>query len=244
MRALQVIECVAGAGSPCSLEEITRLVQLPKPTALRIVHLLEHHRVLAREPGAKRYAAGDRLQALAWAVLRSARFRSERHAILQRLVSDIGETCNVAVLDGRDLVYLDRVETLSPLRLNLAVGSRVPLHCTSGGKLFLSRLPRSRWERLLGREELVRQTENTLIDRDELARELTRIREQGWSADREEMLVGIVCLAVPVLDSSGEMRASLALQAPLARMSHEQSLTHLPRLRGAAAELAATFEGD
>lgn len=243
LRSIQVLETFAASEDPLSLDELARATGLAKPTALRFLRLLESARLLVREPGAKRYAVGDRLNTLAWTVLRNARFRAERHSILQRLVQELGETCNVAMLEGRELVYLDRVETLSPLRLNLTPGSRVPLHCTSGGKLFLSRLPRSRWQRLLGSEPLARPTVNTLTDPDDLERELAQIRRQGWSADREEMLVGIICLAVPVLAGNGELLASLALQAPLARMTHEQSLAHLPRLRAAAVDLAATFKG-
>ncbi len=242
LRALLVLEAIAGGEEPLTLDDVARTTKLSKPTAFRILRLLEESRMLVREPGAKRYAVGHRFNALAWSVLRNARYRAERHAILQRLVADIGETCNVAMLDGRELIYLDRVETSSALRLNLAPGSRVPLHCTSGGKLFLSRLPRSRWERLLGAGPLERHTPHTLTDRDAIEQELLQIRRQGWSADREELLVGIVCLAVPVLDRDGEMLATLALQAPLARMTHEQSLAHLGKLRAAATALAGTFK--
>ncbi len=242
LRSLHVLEAIASAEEPLALDDVARVTNLSKPTTFRILRLLAEAGMLVREPGAKRFAVGHRFNALAWSVLRNARFRAERRAILQRLVAEIGETCNVAMLDGRELVYLDRVETASPLRLNLAPGSRVPLHCTSGGKLFLSRLPRSRWERLLGTESLPRYTPHTLTDRDTIERELTQIRRQGWSADREEMLAGIICLAVPVLNRAGDMLASLALQAPLARMTHEQSLTHLARLRAAADAIGGTFE--
>lgn len=198
--------------------------------------------MLLREPGDRRYSVGHRLAKLALGVMQNDALRSERHAILQRLVEKIGETCNVAMLDGRQLMYLDRVETSWPLRLHLAPGSRVPLHCTSGGKLFLSQLPRARWEKLIGPGPYERHTPHTIISGDELERELSRIRGQGWSADREELLAGIICLAVPVADRAGCVIASLALQAPLARMTHAQSLDHLSALRGAASALAATFQ--
>ena len=244
LRALGVLEAVAAAPEPAGLDEVARATSLPKPTALRLLQTLEAAGLLQREPGPKSYAAGPRLLRLAWSTLAHARFRAERRAILQRLVESVGETCNVAMLDGRELVYLDRVETSSPLRLNLAPGSRLPLHCTSGGKLFLAALPRSRWERLLGDGPLARHTPRTITRLAALAEELGEIRRQGWSADREEFIAGIVCLAVPVRGPDGALIASLALQAPLARVTHEQSLAHLPALRAAAAELAGTFAPD
>jgi len=242
LRAFRTLEVVVAANEACSLDDVARATGLSKPTAFRILTQLESSGMLLREPGDRRYSVGHRLGSLALAVMQNGGLRAERHAILQRLVEKIGETCNVAMLDGRQMMYLDRVETSWPLRLHLAPGSRVPLHCTSGGKLFLSQLPRARWEKLIGPGPYERHTPHTLISADELERELARIRAQGWSADREELLAGIICLAVPVTDRAGSVIASLALQAPLARMTHAQSLDHLSALRTAATALAATFQ--
>ncbi len=242
LRAFLILEMVVAAEEPCALDDVARATGLSKPTTFRILTQLESSGMLAREPGDRRYAVGHRLSKLALGVMQNSPLRSGRHAILQRLVEKIGETCNVAMLDGRQLMYLDRVETSWPLRLHLAPGSRVPLHCTSGGKLFLSQMPRSRWEKLIGSGPFERHTAHTITRADDLERELAQIRAEEWSADREELLAGIVCLAVPVRDQAGALIASLALQAPLARMTHQQSLDHLPALRGAARELAATFQ--
>ena len=242
LRAILNLEVAVEAKEPGALDDVARATGLSKPTAFRILTQLESSGMLLREPGDRRYSVGHRLAKLALGVMQNDTLRSERHAILQRLVERIGETCNVAMLDGRQLMYLDRVETSWPLRLHLAPGSRVPLHCTSGGKLFLSRLPRSRWEKLVGPGPFERHTPHTITRADPLERELARIRADGWSADREELLAGIICLAVPVVDRAGTLIATLALQAPLARMTHAQSLDHLPALRAAAAALTATFQ--
>ena len=242
LRAFLILEVVVVAKEPCALDDVARATGLSKPTAFRILTQLESSGMLVREPGDRRYTVGHRLAELALGVMQNSTLRSEQHAILQRLVEKIGETCNVAMLDGRQLMYIDRVETSWPLRLHLAPGSRVPLHCTSGGKLFLSRLPRSRWEKLIGPGPYERHTSHTITRADELERQLARIRAEGWSADREELLAGIICLAVPVVDRAGGLIATLALQAPLARMSHVQSLDHLPALRTAAAALTTSFQ--
>ncbi len=241
LRAFLILEVVVAAEEASALDDVARATRLSKPTAFRILTQLESAGLLLREPGDRRYSVGHRMSKLALSVMQNSPLRSGRHAILQRLVEKIGETCNVAMLDGRQMMYLDRVETSWPLRLHLAPGSRVPLHCTSGGKLFLSQMPRARWEKLIGPGPYERYTKHTVVNADELERELSRICDQGWSADREELLAGIVCLAVPVTDRAGSVIASLALQAPLARMTHAQSLEHLGALRAAAAALATTF---
>ncbi len=242
LRALTLLERVAGAERSTSLDELVKATGLSKPTAFRLLALLERAGLLLRDPAAeKRYTTGPRLHALALDVLRNSPARAERHAILQHLVEEIGETCNVSLLDGPEVVYMDRVETSWPLRLHLQTGSRVPLHCTSSGKLFLSQMPPARREKLLGRGPLARFTERTITDRAALDAELARISADGVSADNEEFLAGIVCLAVPVCDGAGEMFAAVALQAPVARLTLADCRRHLPALRSAATALAQTF---
>ena len=132
----------------------------------------------------------------------------------------MGETCNLTALSGAEVIYLDRVETAFPLRLDLRPGSRVPLHCSASGKLFLAHLPRAQRERLLDGLDYQRFTAHTLADRDALEAELERIRREGHSVDAEEFIDGLVCVAVPVRDEpDGPVRCAVALQAPAVRMS-------------------------
>ncbi len=245
LRALTLLEQVAGSPRPVSLDDLVKFTRLSKPTAFRLLALLERSGMIQRDPVAdRRYTSGHRLASLALAVLRNSPARAERHAILQRLVATVGETCNVTLLDGAEVFYLDRVETSWPLRLHLQTGSRVPVHCSSSGKLFLSQLPPARRDRLLGPGPFARHTERTITDRAALEAELAQIREAEVSADNEEFLTGIVCLAVPVRDAGGAMVAAVALQAPVARLTMAECERHLPALRDAALALAQTFTPD
>jgi IclR family acetate operon transcriptional repressor len=168
--------------------------------------------------------------------------RAPRHAILESLSQQIGETCNFGVMASSHVVYLDRVESAWPFGLRFERGSHVPLHCTSMGKLFLSLLPAPKRKLMLRSIPLYRYTENTLTDLDLLAEELERIRAQEFSVDNQEFLAGVVCLAVPVHGPKKQPVAALAISAPLARMSLEQGLAHIPLLRDAASSLSATIE--
>lgn len=244
LRAIAVLEMIVGADRPVSLTEVMSDVNLPKPTVYRILTLLEHSGLLLREPDGKRYTVGPRLARFGAEILMNSSVRGSRHAILQRLVDDIGETCNFTMLDGSEVVYLDRVETASPLRINLQPGSRVPLHCTASGKLFLAVLPRARRTRLLDNLPLHRYTENTITDRGKLEQELERIRRDQTSTDNEEYLTGLVCVAVPVLSRDGKPCASVAVHAPVARMSMDKALAHVPALRRAAVALTQTYQED
>jgi DNA-binding IclR family transcriptional regulator len=194
-----------------------------------------------REPGARRYAPGPRLATLGRNVMLNGSLRAGRRAILARLVGEIGETCNFTMLDGAEVIYVDRVEATWPLRMNLTSGSRVPLHCTASGKLLLALLPKASRERITRHLALTRYTETTITDRRQLATELARIRANRFATDKEEYHAGLVCVAVPVMDARGRGCATLAVQAPVSRMPLERALGHLPALRQAASAMAETF---
>ena len=244
LRAIAVLEIVVRADRPISLTEVMADVDLPKPTVYRILTLLEHSGLLLREPDGKRYTVGPRLARFGTEILMNSSVRGSRHAILQRLVDEIGETCNFTMLDGSEVVYLDRVETAWPLRMNLQPGSHVPLHCSASGKLFLAMLPRAQRAKLLDNLSLQRYTENTITNRGKLDQELERIRRDKTSTDNEEYLAGLVCVAVPVLSRDGKPCASVAVQAPVARMSMDKALAHVPALRRAAVALTQTYHED
>ncbi|ODU38168.1 MAG: hypothetical protein ABT03_09820 [Comamonas sp. SCN 67-35] len=241
LRAIAVLEAVAGAPGAQTLSDLMAATGLAKPTAHRIAHLLEDAGLLVREPDGKRYAPGPRLSAMALQVLAGSHWNAPRHAILQSLVQRLGETCNLTMLDGAQVVYLDRVETQWPLRLSFQPGSRVPAHASASGKLLLALLPARERQRILERLPLQRFTAATITQAQALHEELVRIRKSRVGRDSEEYLDGTVCVAVPVEDGALRVPAALAVHAPLPRMSLEQAMGHVPLLREAAAQLAHTF---
>jgi DNA-binding IclR family transcriptional regulator len=244
LRAFAILETVAGAGRPVSMSDVVEAVRLPKPTVYRLLGLLEEALLVQREPSSKRYSIGPRASRFALDALTNSSTRGARHAILQRLVDDIGETCNFTILDGAEVVYLDRVETAWPLRMNLQTGSRVPLHCSASGKLLLAHLPRAARQRLLERLPLERFTDNTLTTRAKLERELERIRAAGCATDDEEYITGLVCVAAPVRVARGRVAAAVAVHAPSSRLPLDEALKHLPDLERAADALSETLMAD
>jgi IclR family acetate operon transcriptional repressor len=242
LRAFSVVELIAKSQAPISLDELTQLSGLPKPTVFRILGLLVRGGVVARESIDKRYFVGPRLASLALKVQMHSPARALRHSILVRLVEEIGETCNFTMLDGHEVVYLDRVETSSPVRLHMDAGSRVPLHCTASGKLFLSQMTPTQLRRVLGTGPLKRYTERTITTVDALEKALRKIRADGVGTDIGEYLEGSVCLAVPVMDREGEICAVVALHGPAPRMTLKKGVEYLPALRRAAKALSETFD--
>ena len=242
VKAVAILEAMATVRRPLGVTEVGMLLGLPKPTAHRIVRMLESEGLLQREPGSRRFVPGARLVRLGLGVVAASMLSAPRHAILEALSQKIGETCNFGVMADNHVVYLDRVESAWPFGLRFEPGSHVPLHCTSMGKLFLSLMPAKKCALLLRSIPLYRYTENTITDAARLEAELENIRSAEVSTDNQEFLAGVVCVAVPVRDNNKQPVAALAVSAPLARMTLQQGLQHVPLLQAAAEQLTLTID--
>lgn len=239
LRLLTLLEEVVRRGGPVTPTELTGATDLPKATLHRLFQTLEAEGYLQREPDGRSYSVGPRSRELAVATMSTLRMRTPRLAIMRALAKDTGETCNFAIPDREAMVYLDRVETEWPLRVQFSVGARVPFYCTAGGKLYLSTLSDLRLDSYLRNADLQQLTPNTITDPDVLRAEIVKIREQGFAIDNEELLEGVIAFAMPLRDQFGRMPATIAFQGPTQRISIEQGYTHLPRLKRAAEELSA-----
>lgn len=240
-KALQVLEAVVDQPQTIGLPDLTARVGLPRQTVHRVLLQLEENGLVTRDPSRDRYAVGPDMSRLALKTLYSDNQGAPIRFILQELVDDIQETCNVGVLDGLEFVYLERIECDWPLRVHLAAGSRVPAYCVSGGKVLLGHLPFDLLDRLLKSASLKTYTDKTITDVAELETALETVREAGYAINDEEFSVGIGGLAVPIMDRSDRPVAALALHAPLSRLSVDDMLKHLPKLQAAASRLARAW---
>lgn len=242
LRLFELLETMCAHGQPFSLGDAIEATGWPKPSVHRMLGQLESGGLLAREPDGRRYTPAPRLLRLAESTLSAGTQHGVRHAVLRQLVADIGESCNLTALSGAEVIYLDRVESAFPLRMELRPGTRVPLHCSASGKLFLACLPGPRRHALLEGLPLQRYTAQTLVTRETLDEELERIRRDGYAVDAEEYVQGLVCVAVPVrAPGQGAVRCAVALQAPAARMPMERALQQLARLQEGAQALGRTL---
>lgn len=237
-RVLKLLELIAAMDRAASVPEIAAQGGLPKATAYRICAALETDGYLSREVAGRGLVPGPRLLGLAQSLISGANQASARHAILASAARRIGETINLSIPKDGEMLYLDRVESKWPLRLQLPIGTRVPLHCTAGGKLFLSSLSGVHRAAVLRNLVLEPHTPNTVTRLDDLGEALDVIRDRQISTDDEEFLEGLVAVAVPVRDNAGRFFAALAVHAPVVRMTLTMAKSHVPILRAAAAEIS------
>lgn len=241
-RVLDILDAVASSPKPLSATEINDDLHLPKATAHRLCAKLEARGYLLKQINGKSYVPGNRLRDVAVGVLANARFSATRHAILTRLAEAVGETCNIAYPDGLYMAYSDRVETKAPLRLQFPIGMRVPLYCTASGKLYLSTLPQARRKSIVGKLKLEARAKNTITDPEELLEQIDEINRTEVSIDNQELYDDIIAIAVPIKNRHGRFYSSLAIQAPVSRVSADASDRYLPLLREAAQELSNLAE--
>lgn len=237
-RSLRLLSTLADSGRPMSLADLVAALDVPKATVHRICNQLLDCGYVARDLNERDFVVGPALHQLALDTLNHGSLRGLRHEVLSALVAQIGETCNFTTLDGARVLYLDRVEAPWPWRLTLDVGSHVPLHCTASGKLFLAFMPDQQRETMLKTISLQPITEHSITTVEGLRAECETIRAQGYSLDREEFVLGLVAMAVPVQDAAGEVRAAVAVHAPTPRLPLEQALERLPLMQRAAELMA------
>lgn len=238
LRLLTVIEEIAKAGVPVTPTDINAVLGLPKPTIHRLFATLEAEGFLQRDIDGRTYSPGLRLRVLSTGVLSSVRIRTARLTILRQLSTRIGETCNIALPDRDAMVYLERVETEWPLRIQLAVGTRVPFYCTASGKMHLASLHAKHRKSVVHSVKLAPVTSNTITDSALLLDELQLIADRGYSTDREEFMDGMIAVAVPILDANLRLVSTLSFHAPTQRFSIEQAVDYVPLLQEASAQLS------
>ncbi|WP_233575733.1 IclR family transcriptional regulator [Noviherbaspirillum saxi] len=244
LRVLRLIEHLANATQPLTLSQLSTRLDVPKATMMRMLDHLQRHGYVLRTPfEGGGYVPGTAATRLALSALRNNALIRVSRATLGKLVAATGETCNLVVPEGNNVIYVDRVETEEPLRLQLPPGTRAPMHCTASGKLFLSRLSLFEQRSLLTAMPLKKLTPRTITDPASLEAELARIAKCGIGFDHEEFVLGMVAVAVPIQASDGKVVAAVACHAPVARKSIDDLLAYVGLLTDAASVLQPLLAG-
>ncbi len=200
------------------VSELADELDLSTSTVHRLLSTLADEGVLEQEPESGRYRLGLSVFDLAAAMPTQRSLHEAVLVSMTELRSRTGETVQVGVLDGRQVVYVERLESPNTLRFFAELGRRAHAHCTSSGKVLLAYQPKAERERLLEGWELLARTEHSIVSVAELRRELGVIRRRGYAENRHESELGVVSVAAPIRDGSGRSVASLSLAGPSDRM--------------------------
>jgi DNA-binding IclR family transcriptional regulator len=217
-RTLELLHAVARINGPASLSAIVAELGWSKPTVYRLVRTLESAGALRQQDG-RGYLLGPALITLGQAALRATRLPDIARPYLESLYEQLGETTVLTILDGDEVVYLDRIDADKILVPYTHTGSRLPAYCTSTGHVLLAALPDDEVRERLEACEFVQLAPNTLRSLDELIARLHEVRRQGYAINDEELALGHRSVAAPLTDHSGEVVAALSVSVPAVRVS-------------------------
>jgi DNA-binding IclR family transcriptional regulator len=241
LRPLMVLEHLTQASHPLSLAQLAGLMKVPKSTLMRLLHSMEAGGYVLHLPAERGFVPGSQTTALALRILQGSNIRRDCRAVLRTLVNKLGETCNLTVPDAGHVLYVERVETSEPLRMHVEPGTRVPMHCTASGKLFLASMPLLERRSALDQLTFQKMSPNTITDRARLEQELQIIARKKMGVDNEEFVRGMIAVAAPVMNRDMKLVAAIACHAPTARMSLDEMMEWVPRLRQSAEAISAVL---
>jgi len=235
-RAFELLEHLADAGGRLALTELAEISGLPMPTIYRLMRTLVNRGYVRQEPS-KRYALGPRLIHLGETAGRL--LGSWAQPSLAQLVDEVGETANMAVLEGDEVVYVAQVPSRHSMRMFTEVGRRVNPHCTGVGKALLAQLSDPVAKEIIGRTGLPAHTPHTITDPVALLEELGKIRRRGYALDDGEQEIGVRCVAVPLQGTP--TLAAISISGPQGRLPLNVIDDVVPIMRRTAGRLAHTL---
>lgn len=224
LKTFQILEQFINCNHEKGVQELSNLSSLPPSTVQRIVNTLQFKGYLIQNPKTYKYRLGYTLYHLYNSFSQTFNWVDEAKHYMQNLVLRHKETINLAVLEGRDIIYLTKVDSPQILRPNFNIGTKYPAYCTSLGKCLLAYLPSKVVDGLLSSSSLEPCARNTNTSFDKLKAELKKIKKQGFAIDDEEFQDDLRCAAVPIKNyrMGGVVVASMSITAPKSRMPLER----------------------
>lgn len=238
-RGLKVIEVLGQGPGGRTLAELAEGVALPR-TAVRRFLLTLIDLAFVRTDG-KRYWLTPRVLRLGLSYLSTLPYWRDAQPALEELCSRVKQSCALSVLDGEELVYVQRQHAKRILPMSPSLGSRLPAHAVSMGRVLLAGLGDAELDTYLQHADLVPLTNATLVDREQLRAAILAVRQQGWAWVDGELDESICGLAVPVRDRAGATIAALNVSLPSGEFTRQQAVERfLGELRVAASRLRAS----
>jgi DNA-binding IclR family transcriptional regulator len=225
-RALTMLETVAQSSEGLSNAEISRRLKIPKSSASYILRTLESRGYFARDSESGKYRVGLKILNLSRGALGGIDVRGVALPIMRRLMQQTSLTCHLAVLDGPEAVYIEKVEPETFIRMDTWVGRRMRVHATSVGKAIVAHIPPRELEEILRKSGMEKRTAKTITTLPRLLKELEQVRDQGHAVDDEENNLGARCVAAPIFDDHGVIVASIGLSGTTQQVS-PQTMPHI-----------------
>lgn len=232
-RALAILKVVA-SGEGMSLTEVAEAAGQAPATVYRALQTLAAHGMVEHQPSSQLWAIGSEAFRIGAAFLSRTDLVEQSRGVMRELTAETGETANLAILDGAEVVFVSQVETSEPIRAFFRLGARAPVHASGIGKALLAHAPEARVARLVGAGPLAVFTPRTIGDPARLGEALAAIRARGWAVDDEERTLGMRCIAAAIFNEHREAVAGVSISGPAQRVTPDRDAALGAAVRAAA----------
>lgn len=231
-KAMQLLQLLSVSGRPLSLKEIAEQAELPKSTAFGLLTTMREYDVISQGTDGK-YGLGLRLFEYGCQIGRSWDISAAAKPYMEHLAADTGASVMLSICEGGSVITLDQVEARDKLRIVSDAGARLPIYCTSQGKVFLAHMPRAQAEKLLRRQSMTQFTPHTITDVSALLQEVDACRTDGFAIENGEYKIGLRSISAPVYTVDRTVRYTVGVIGMFRS-------THSDEFRSAVEQVCAT----
>lgn len=216
VKGLKVLEAFSQQRSQMTLAEIARATEMDNATVFRLLNTLEQEGYVIKDSGNRQFRLSFKVMNLGFVALGHDDLRSQSRPILRSLVGKINEAASIGVLDGAEVVYIERVQAgIARLGIDIRIGSRVPVYSSAIGQALIAWMPEEEQVRVLESSARPALTDTTLIRLDDLLERLKQIRKAGFAISNQETVSGVYVIACPILDVDQLPIAAISVAAPV-----------------------------
>lgn len=226
VRGLKILSTFTIRTPSLKVSEIAEMTGLDQATVFRFVYTLEYLGYLVRDEETKRYHQSVRMLSLSLPAREGIAVREVALPVMFELSEKINETVKLAVLDGVEIVMVALAEVMDKLVYRTPIGHRSASYCTAQGKALLANQPMENWDRLISMIDFVPRTENTIVDPQKFRQELLKVRNQGYSVQDGELIMGLGSLAAPVFDHGGKVVGAINISGLSIQILHEEKVDY------------------
>lgn len=237
-RALKILDLFDEHNVEMTITEISEQMMLHKSTVHSLLKTLQKHHYIEQNTENGKYKLGMKLFERGNSVIHSLDLRGIAKQFLLKLSMETGLTVHLVILDGKEGVYIDKVEGIAATVLYSRIGRRVPIHSSGVGKALVAFKKPEELNKILDSYVFKGQTDNTITSEEAFLLELENIRRDGYAVDNEENEPGIYCVAVPIMNHTGDVIAAISMSMASARVTEELKIQNINLLKEASKQIS------
>lgn len=241
-KCFNILDLLSSAHSPLTLKDITQKSLYKKTTCFRLLRTMIGLGLVEQSPGAKTYRFGTRLASLGLSALKDMSLRKNALPIMEKLRDETGETVNLSILSGTEILFVERLMSDYLVNVNVNIGDRLPVYCASMGKVILAFASENQVDEILSRMKFDSKTDRTIISAISLKKKLKEIRNTGFAINDEELEKGLRAVAAPIFNYKGEAFAAINIAWTTTRKPGREFFSEFaPKIVAAAEKISASM---